>query len=133
MTVCLYCCSHTSLQIRVSIPHLVNSMSIRLFHRLLSIIIFPPFCHHKYFFCKNLTYGHLKLETIKEMSERPETRMKSIPSRLAVDNSLNGRFGMKSEPVNYSICNAVRIADTKSIIEVMQIRSDKLILLSKAN
>ena len=68
------------------------------------------------------------------MSERPETRMKSIPSRLAVDNSLNGRFGMKSEPVNYSICNAVRIADTKSIIEVMQIRSDKLILLfPKAN
>ena len=41
---------------------------------------------------------------------------------------------MKSEPVNYSICNAVRIADTKSIIEVMQIRSDKLILLfPKAN
>ena len=112
------------------IPHLVNSMSIRLFHRLLSIIIFPPFCHHKYFFAKNLTYGHLKLETIKEMSERPETRMKSIPSRLAVDNSLNGRFGMKSEPVNYSICNAVRIADT--IINnriVMQIISDKLFLL----
>ena len=37
---------------------------------------------------------------------------------------------MKSEPVNYSICNAVRIADT--IINnriVMQIISDKLILL----
>ena len=69
----------------------------------------------------------LKLETIKEMAERPEKRMKS---KLPYDNSLNGRFGMKSEPVNYSICNAVRIADT--IINnriVMQIISDKLILL----
>ena len=69
----------------------------------------------------------LKLETIKEMAERPERRMKS---KLPYDNSLNGRFGMKSEPVNYSICNAVRIADT--IINnriVMQIISDKLILL----
>ena len=53
-----------------------------------------------------------------------------MKSKLPYDNSLNGRFGMKSEPVNYSICNAVRIADT--IINnriVMQIISDKLILL----
>ena len=61
------------------------------------------------------------------MSERPKDE--SMPSASAQDNSLNGRFGMKSEPVNYSICNAVRIADTKSIILVMQIRYDKLILL----
>ena len=69
----------------------------------------------------------LKLETIKEIAEKPERRMKS---KLPYDNSLDGRFGMKSEPVNYSICNAVRIADT--IINnriVMQIISDKLFLL----
>ena len=46
------CTSHPSPTHEGIIPHLVNSLSIRLFHRLLSIIIFPPFCHHKYFFCK---------------------------------------------------------------------------------
>ena len=73
----------------------------------------------------------LKLETIKEIAERPERRMKS---KLPYDNSLDGRFGMKSEPVNYSICNAVRIADT--IINnriVMQIISDKLFFIVSAS
>ena len=66
------------------------------------------------------------------MSERPKDE--SIPSASAQDNSLNGRFGMKSEPVNYSICNAVRIADT--IINnriVMQIISDKLFFIVSAS
>ena len=73
----------------------------------------------------------LKLETIKEIAEKPERRMKS---KLPYDNSLDGRFGMKSEPVNYSICNAVRIADT--IINnriVMQIISDKLFFIVSAS
>ena len=53
------CTSHPSPTHEGIIPHLVNSLSIRLFHRLLSIIIFPPFCHHKYFFAK--PYGQSQI------------------------------------------------------------------------